>query len=198
VSLEVAAGEFVAIVGASGSGKSTLLHVIGGLDRDFSGRATVAGRDLSVLGDRDLSRLRNEALGFVFQSFNLLDHLTCLENVLLPSFFAAGGGRDAPRRARLALERVGLSDKAEVRPPALSGGQKQRVAIARALVGRPVLLLADEPTGNLDAGTGGEIIALFSALNREEGLTLVIVTHEERVFRAAGRVLRLDEGRLSS
>ena len=155
------------------------------------------GHDLHALDDARLAHFRNREVGFVFQSFNLLDHQTARENVKLPSYFADADDPDADRRAVAALERVGIGDKAESRPAALSGGQKQRVAIARALYHQPKLLLCDEPTGNLDSETGQQIIELFRALNRD-GLTLVIVTHEERVSSVASRVLRLDDGRLVS
>jgi len=194
VDLAVRRGEFVAVEGQSGSGKSTLLHILGGLDREFSGEARVLGCDLRAVTDNELSALRHTQIGFVFQSFNLLPALSALENVLLPDFFG-DGLPDAERRAREALDRVGLADKARARPAALSGGERQRVAIARALVARPPLLLADEPTGNLDARTGEGIIDLFRQLHRE-GMTLLIVTHEARVSRAAARVLVLREGRL--
>ena len=194
--LEVRRGEFVAIEGQSGSGKSTLLHILGGLDREFEGEARVLGCDLRKLGDIELAALRHTQIGFVFQSFNLLPALTALENVLLPDYFG-DGVPDAQRRSLQALERVGLADKARSRPAALSGGERQRVAIARALLARPPLLLADEPTGNLDARTGEGVIALFRQLHRE-GMTLLIVTHEARISRAASRVLVLREGRLFS
>jgi putative ABC transport system ATP-binding protein len=193
--LEVERGEFVAIEGKSGSGKSTLLHILGGLDRQFQGEAHVFGQALRGLTDNQLSMLRHQQLGFVFQSFNLLPGLSALDNVLLPDAFG-GGVPDAARRAREALERVGLADKAKARPAALSGGERQRVAIARALLSRPPLLLADEPTGNLDASTGEGVIALFRELHKE-GMTLLIVTHEVRVSHAAGRVLVLREGKLT-
>jgi putative ABC transport system ATP-binding protein len=196
VDLTVLRGEFVAVEGQSGSGKSTLLHLLGGLDRDFDGEARVLGCDLRAVKDAELSALRHTQIGFVFQSFNLLPALTALENVLLPDFFGAGVP-DAGRRAREALERVGLADKAGSRPAALSGGERQRVAIARALVARPPLLLADEPTGNLDARTGEGVIELFRQLHRE-GMTLLIVTHEARVSHAATRVLVLRDGVLRS
>ena len=192
VDLEVRRGEFVAIEGQSGSGKSTLLHVMGGLDRDYEGEAHVLGCDLRTLDDRALSSLRHLQIGFIFQSFNLLPGLTALENALLPDFFGEGIP-DAPKRAREALARVGLADKAGARPTALSGGERQRIAIARALIARPPLLLADEPTGNLDARTGEGVIELFRELHKD-GMTLVIVTHEARVSHAATRVLSLREG----
>jgi putative ABC transport system ATP-binding protein len=198
VSLTVVRGEFVSLVGRSGSGKSTLLHVAGGLDRAYSGRATVLGVDLASLDDRALARFRNERVGFVFQAFHLLPHLSVLENVMLPHWFgdgAEGAVTNPESRAAEALDRVGVADQAAKLPSALSGGQKQRVAIARALFHRPEILLADEPTGNLDMESGERIISLFGDLNRD-GLSLVVVTHEERVSRAARRVLRLEDGRL--
>jgi len=195
--LDVADGEMVAVVGASGSGKSTLLHIVGGLDAAFRGEAWVAGRDLTALGEGARAAFRNAEVGFVFQAFNLLPALTALENACLPAWFQRGGPGRAPaaRRGREALERVGLADKVHQRPGQLSGGQRQRVAIARALFAGPRLLLADEPTGNLDAATGEEIIRLFSDLSRG-GMTVLVVTHEDRVSRAAARVLRLERGRL--
>ena len=200
VSLSVAAGELVSLTGRSGSGKSTLLHIAGGLDRRYQGKAAVLGVDLAALSDGALSRFRNEKVGFVFQGFHLLDHLNCVENVMLPHWFARAKekGAEQPQpeqRAKEALDRVGIAEHANKQPGALSGGQKQRVAIARALFHRPQLLLADEPTGNLDSETGQRIIELFQDLNRE-GLTLLVVTHEERVSRAARRVIRMDDGRL--
>jgi putative ABC transport system ATP-binding protein len=196
VSLDVAPGEFLGVVGPSGSGKSTLLNVVGGLDRAFSGSVTVCGHDLGTLSDADLSHLRNRRIGFVFQGFGLLDHLSALENVMLPACFGRDAGGDPAKRASAALDHVGMREREGDLPRALSGGQKQRVAIARALFAKPELLLADEPTGNLDSRTGQEIVDLFTRLNRE-GLTLVVVTHEERVSRAAGRVVRIEDGRLT-
>lgn len=195
-SLSVAAGEFVAIVGRSGSGKSTLLHVLGGLDTDYRGQVTVAGTRLDGLGDAALSRFRNEAVGFVFQSFHLMSGVSALENVLLPARFAATPGVDLEGRAKLALERVGLTTHASRTPGRLSGGERQRVAIARALFASPKVLLCDEPTGNLDAATADEVVALFKALNAQ-GLTIVAVTHEDRLRAAASRVLTLTGGKLS-
>jgi putative ABC transport system ATP-binding protein len=191
VDLDVAQGELVAVMGRSGSGKSTLLHILGGLDSTYTGEVTVAGVSLRGLDDRALSRFRNTTVGFVFQSFHLVPGLNALDNVALPAFFGEGGGD-----ARSALERVGLGAKATRQPSQLSGGERQRVAIARALFCRPKVLFCDEPTGNLDAATGAEIIALFKSLNAE-GLTVLAVTHEERVSAAAGRVLRLEGGRLT-
>lgn len=195
--LEVRAGEFVAVIGPSGSGKSTLLNVLGALDVDYQGEVEVAGVQLGALDDRGRARFRSAHVGFVFQSFHLVPHLTALDNVLLPSFFSQGPHDPAADRARAeaVLRRVGLGEKLDRIPSRLSGGERQRVAIARALFGRPRVLLCDEPTGNLDARTGAEVIALFRELNAE-GLTLLAVTHEERMSDAAGRVLRLREGKL--
>jgi putative ABC transport system ATP-binding protein len=197
VSLTVAPKELLSLVGRSGSGKSTLLSIIGGLDRRYSGEVQVLGHDLHALDDAALARFRNREVGFVFQAFNLLDHLTARENVSLPAYFADGPSPEADARALTALERVSMADKADSRPSELSGGQKQRVAIARALFHQPRLLLCDEPTGNLDSDTGRQIIELFSQLNAG-GLTLVIVTHEERVSSVASRVIRLEDGALVS
>jgi putative ABC transport system ATP-binding protein len=198
--LEVARGEFTAVVGASGSGKSTLLYIAGALDADFEGDAVVAGRNLRDLDPRRRAAFRNESVGFVFQSFNLLPTLPAVENVLLPGLFVPRGV-PAPTLSQLrtraleALDRVGLADKAARHPGRLSGGERQRVAIARALLSRPAVLLADEPTGNLDARSGEAIIELFSAMRRD-GVTVLVVTHEERVSGAADRVLHLEDGRL--
>jgi putative ABC transport system ATP-binding protein len=195
--LEVARGEFVAVVGPSGSGKSTLLHVLGGLDTDYHGEVRVADEDVRRLDDAGLARLRSHKVGFVFQSFHLIPHLTALENVSLPAHFLSGWGEVArEERALQVLERVGLAGKRDRTPARLSGGERQRVAIARALFPRPQVLLCDEPTGNLDAATGAGIIELFRALHRD-GLTLVAVTHEERLSAAAQRVLRLKDGALA-
>ncbi len=197
--LSVGAGELVAIVGTSGSGKSTLLYVTGGLDAQFEGSAVVGGQSLRELGPEQRARFRNGTVGFVFQSFNLLPALTALDNVCLPAFFRAGG--DARRRADVleaglrALDQVGLADKAGKRPAQLSGGERQRVAIARALYARPRVLLADEPTGNLDTLTGAAVIGLFERA-AASGLAVVIATHEERVSRVASRVLHLEGGKL--
>jgi putative ABC transport system ATP-binding protein len=198
VDLDVAPGELVAIVGPSGSGKSTLLYVAGALDRDFAGEATVAGVPLAGLSETQRATLRNREIGFVFQSFNLLQGLSAIENVMLPGLLRRGDaeGGDLRARAEQALVDVGLADKARQPPARLSGGERQRVAIARALFARPKVLLADEPTGNLDAVTGDGIIKRFAAL-AAAGLTVLVVTHEERVSRAASRVLHLQEGRLA-
>jgi putative ABC transport system ATP-binding protein len=198
VDLDVAQGELVAIFGPSGSGKSTLLYIAGALDRDYGGEAVVAGVPLAGLSAAGRAALRNREIGFVFQSFNLLQGLSALENVMLPGLLRHGDAADGELRARAerALEEVGLADKARQPPARLSGGERQRVAIARALFARPRVLLADEPTGNLDAVTGEGIIRRFADL-AAGGLTVLVVTHEERVSRAASRVLHLSEGRLS-
>ncbi len=199
VDLDVAAGEMVAIVGPSGSGKSTLLYVAGALDRDFGGEAVVAGVSLAGLSARGRADLRNRSVGFVFQSFNLLQGLSALENVMLPGVLRREGGEGSAAiraRAEQALADVGLSEKSRQPPARLSGGERQRVAIARALFARPQVLLADEPTGNLDAVTGEGIIRQFAELARG-GLTVLVVTHEERVSRAASRVLHLSDGVLA-
>jgi putative ABC transport system ATP-binding protein len=194
--LEVASGEFVAIMGPSGSGKSTLLNILGGLDVHYRGEVEVAGVKLRGLGDRALAGFRNAQVGFVFQSFHLVPSLTALENVMLPAYFSGRApSQQSAVRAQAVLERVGLGEKRDRLPPRLSGGERQRVAIGRALFSSPKLLFCDEPTGNLDAHTGAEIIELFAQLNRE-GLTVLAVTHEDRISDAAGRVLRLREGKL--
>jgi len=193
VSFDVEKGELIALVGQSGSGKSTLLNIIGGLDKPDAGEVEVLGLDTQRANDAKLARMRNESIGFVFQAFNLLDHLNVLENVTLPSAFAKDG-KEIEGRGRDALRRVGLSDYANRRPGELSGGQKQRVAIARALFGQPKLLLCDEPTGNLDSETGREVIEFFRELNAKDGVTLLIVTHERRVSSVAKRVIAMRDG----
>ncbi len=198
VSLEIETGELVAIVGTSGSGKTTLLNLVGGLDRGYEGRVEVDGRDLATLSDRALSDFRNRSIGFVFQHFSLLDHLTATENVALPAAFVRGKPPipDARARARAALTEMGLGDKLDEHPNNLSGGQKQRVAIARALLFKPKLLLCDEPTGSLDTTTGHQIIETFKQLNAD-GYTVVIITHEARVSTEARRTIRIEDGRIS-
>ena len=197
VDLRVGRGEFLAIMGASGSGKTTLMNVLGCLDRPSSGRYALAGRDVSRLDRDQLADVRNQKLGFVFQSFNLLSRTSALENVELPLLYRGLSPRERARRARAALERVGLGDRLHHRSNQMSGGQQQRVAVARAIVGQPLLLLADEPTGNLDSVTSVEIMALFQALGRE-GLTLVVVTHEPDIAAYASRVLVMRDGRVVS
>ncbi|MCE9668720.1 ABC transporter ATP-binding protein [Myxococcus stipitatus] len=197
VDLTVRAGELVSIMGTSGSGKSTLMNILGCLDKPSQGQYLLDGRDVSRL-DRDaLARVRNRTLGFVFQSFNLLARTTALENVELPLLYAGVASRERRERARDALQRVGLGARLEHHPKQLSGGQQQRVAIARALVGRPRLILADEPTGNLDSRTSVEVMALFQQLQRE-GLTLIIVTHEPDIAAYTGRVVVVRDGRIVS
>ena len=193
VSLDVEAGELVALVGQSGSGKSTLLNIIGGLDAPDEGEVEVLGIDTIKATERKRAQLRNHSIGFVFQAFNLLDHLTCLGNVTIPAAFAHDA-QDVEGRGLEALRRVGLADYARRYPSELSGGQKQRVAIARALFGSPTLLLCDEPTGNLDSATGKEVIDFFRELNDKDGVTLVIVTHERRVSSVAKRVIAMRDG----
>lgn len=196
VSLEIEKGELVSIVGTSGSGKSTLLNIIGGLDRDYDGKIVVRGQDYAGMSDSKLAALRNHTIGFVFQAFNLLDHLTVWENVALPAYFDRRTQKELKSRAEEVLSKVGLADKSEAKPANLSGGQKQRVAIARAIFNRPTILLCDEPTGNLDSKTGQQIIELFKGLNRQDGITLLLVTHERRVSDVAHRVLRIEDGRI--
>jgi putative ABC transport system ATP-binding protein len=193
VSFDIAAGELLALVGQSGSGKSTLLNIIGGLDRPDAGEVEVLGVDTQRANDGHLARMRNESIGFVFQGFNLLDHMNVLDNVTIPSAFSRDG-KDVEGRGREALRRVGLADFAHRRPGELSGGQKQRVAIARALFSSPKLLLCDEPTGSLDSDTGKEVIDFFRELNAKDGVTLVIVTHERRISSVAKRVIAMRDG----
>jgi putative ABC transport system ATP-binding protein len=193
VSLTVAAGEYVAIMGASGSGKSTLMHIVGCLDVPTEGQYLLTGQDVGAMNEAELAHVRNHRIGFVFQQFNLLPSMVAWRNVELPLTY--GGTPRAERRSRAlqALERVGLADRVEHRPGELSGGQQQRVAVARALVGDPALILADEPTGNLDSGSTAEVLALFAELHAS-GRTVVLITHEEDVAAAAQRVVRLRDG----
>jgi len=196
VTLQAPRNAFVAVVGRSGSGKSTLLNIIGGLTRPTSGEVTVDGVNLSAAPERERAAFRNEKVGFVFQSFHVLGDRTALENVMLVARFARKPLDRVSRRAMECLEKVGLGDRVDTICSSLSGGQLQRVAIARALLMNPPLLLADEPTGNLDISTGREIWELFYGLYREEGLTFVVVTHEEKVARDADQVLVLEDGKL--
>jgi len=196
VSLSVMPGEFVAVMGASGSGKSTLMNTVGCLDRPTGGRYSLDGVDVTQLDRSELAMLRNEKIGFVFQGFNLLSRTTAVENVELPLLYARGiSGREQYKRAMEALEMVGLGERALHHPNQLSGGQQQRVAIARALVNKPKLLLADEPTGNLDTQTSIEIMGLFQDLNRK-GMTVVMVTHELDIAHYTKRMLIMRDGRL--
>ncbi len=197
VDFTVESGEFVAIMGSSGSGKSTLMNILGCLDRPTSGQYLLGGQDVSRLDRTELAIVRNRTLGFVFQSFNLLARTSALENVELPLLYAGVPARERRRRAREALERVGLGARLDHHPSQLSGGQQQRVAIARALVSQPRVILADEPTGNLDSRTSVEVMALFQEL-RHEGITLVLVTHEPDIAGYAGRVVVMRDGRIIS
>ena len=194
ITLDIAAGEFVAIMGASGSGKSTLLNLLGCLDRPTEGTYLLDGEEVSGLSPDALARIRNRKIGFVFQNFNLLTRTTALENVELPLFYGAPmSGAERRRRALALLERLGLGNRIHHHPSQLSGGQQQRVSIARALGNQPALILADEPTGNLDSHAGAEIMALFRDLNRE-GITLVMVTHETDIAAYAQRVIHMRDG----
>ena len=194
--LRVEAREMLAITGASGVGKSTLLHVLGTLDRPEAGRLSLDGEEVLGLGEDRLRRLRNQVLGFVFQFHHLLPEFTALENVMMPALIARLAAGEATRRAGALLAEMGLAARAHHRPGALSGGEQQRVAVARALVQSPRVLLADEPTGNLDQETGGKLHGLLRRLNEEKGITVVVVTHNERLAAACDRTLRLESGRL--
>ena len=196
VSLQIAAGEFVAVTGPSGSGKSTLLNLIGCLDRPESGKLRIDHADTGALGERELTRLRSEKIGFVFQQFFLQPTLTALENVLVPTIFASRNGSDAERRARELLTRVGLAERAKHYPAQLSGGEMQRVAIARALINQPQILLADEPTGSLDTETAAQIVGIIRELNAG-GLTVILVTHQPELAAQAARRFTLRDGRVS-
>jgi putative ABC transport system ATP-binding protein len=193
VDLDVAPGESLAVMGPSGCGKSTLLHLLGGLDRASGGELWFNGRRIDRLSERALAQLRRHEVGFVFQAFHLMDELTAQENVELPALLAGRSPREARDRARQLLDQVGLGDRADHLPSALSGGQRQRVAIARALANKPLLLLADEPTGNLDSAATLEVLRLFESLHAD-GLTLVVVTHDERIAATADRLISMRDG----
>ncbi|MDW8228563.1 MAG: ABC transporter ATP-binding protein [Saprospiraceae bacterium] len=197
VSLQIDRGEYVALMGPSGSGKSTLMNLIGCLDSPTRGRYWLNGIEVSTMSDSELAEVRNRQIGFVFQTFNLLPRLTALENVALPLVYAGLPKEERLKKARAALESVGLGDRMQHKPNELSGGQRQRVAIARALVNNPAIILADEPTGNLDTKTSHEIMALFEQLHRA-GNTIVLVTHEADIARHAYRIVRLRDGLVES
>ena len=195
VNLEVKKGEFLAVMGPSGCGKSTLLNVMGLLDAPTSGNVIIAGKETATMKDKVLAKFRNENLGFVFQSFHLINSLNVLDNVELPLLYRQVGTRERRRLAEAVLEKVGLSHRMRHFPTQLSGGQCQRVAIARAVIGNPNIILADEPTGNLDSKMGAEVMELLHRLNREEGRTIVMVTHDESKAKETGRTIRFLDGR---
>ncbi|ACY99983.1 MULTISPECIES: ABC transporter ATP-binding protein [Thermomonospora] len=196
VSLRIGEGEFAAIVGPSGSGKSTLMHLLGCLDRPTGGTLRIGGRDVAALSDAELAELRNSRIGFVFQSFHLLPRTSALDNVALPLAYRGVPRGERRRRAAEALARVGLAHRLDHRPAQMSGGEQQRVAIARALVGEPRLVLADEPTGNLDTATGHEVMDLLARLNAEQGVAVVLVTHEADIAERARRQIHIRDGRI--
>jgi lipoprotein-releasing system ATP-binding protein len=196
IDMRVEAGEFVAIIGQSGSGKSTLLNILGALDRPTGGRVLINGIDIETLDDNGLADLRNETVGFIFQAHYLLDAFTCLENALMPLSIRGGVTREERERVMALLYRVGLGDQMHKTPDEMSGGQNQRGAIVRALASRPRLVLADEPTGNLDSQSGQEVFALMREMNRETGVAVIMVTHDDRLSRAADRILLIEDGRI--
>jgi putative ABC transport system ATP-binding protein len=196
VSLEVPSGQFTAIMGPSGSGKSTLMHILAGLDHPTSGRVEIGGRDITAMGDKELTLLRRREIGFVFQAFNLVPTLTAEENIVLP--LAIAGRKTDSNWVKAVIGRVGLEDRRDHRPAELSGGQQQRVAVARALVSEPTVLFADEPTGNLDSHSGAEVLELLGEAASEYGQTIVMVTHDPSAAAAADRVIQLVDGRVDS
>ncbi|MEZ4803425.1 MAG: ABC transporter ATP-binding protein [Gelidibacter sp.] len=197
IDLDIQRGEYVAIMGPSGSGKSTLMNLLGCLDTPTSGQYILNGKDVSQMSDDDLAEIRNKEIGFVFQTFNLLPRTTAIENVALPMIYAGASKSDRTERAKEVLESVGLGDRMDHRPNELSGGQRQRVAVGRALVNKPSIILADEPTGNLDSKTSLEILQLFDQIH-QAGNTVIVVTHEEDVAERAKRVIRLRDGMIES
>jgi putative ABC transport system ATP-binding protein len=196
VSLDIRRGEFFGISGPSGSGKSTLLYLLGGLDRPTAGSITVLGQDITSLDENELAVYRRETVGFVYQSFHLIPTMTALQNVELPMIFARVTVKERQARARELLERMGLGNRLNHRPTELSGGQRQRVAIARALTNDPAILISDEPTGNLDSRTGSEVIDLLKQLSRQQGVTVVIVSHDLQVIGATDRYARMQDGKI--
>jgi len=196
VSLSIKKGDFIAIMGPSGSGKSTLMHLMGCLDRPTEGKIYIEGRDVSTLSDDELAKIRNQKIGFVFQSFYLLPRLTALQNVELPLIYRGLPPKERIEKAKLLLDKMGLSDRLFHRPTQLSGGQQQRVAIARALAVDPIVLLADEPTGNLDTKSSHEIMNLISEIHEKENLTIVIVTHEKDISDFAKKIVRMADGKI--
>ena len=197
VTLAVGSGEFVAIIGPSGSGKSTLMNHVGCLDKPTKGRYFFEGKSVFELSENALAKIRNEKIGFVFQSFNLLPRTTAIKNVELPLFYGTVSAKERAEKAQAMLEKVGLSDKLESTPAKLSGGQQQRVAIARALVNNPAIILADEPTGNLDSRSSAEIMAILARLNKE-GKTIIMITHEKEIASYAKRIIEMRDGRIIS
>lgn len=198
IDLDVSEGEFLAIVGQSGSGKSTLMNMIGALDRPTEGEYHLNGQDISMLDDAELSRIRNQEIGFVFQTFNLISRTNALKNIEMPMMYAGMPRKERIKRAEELLEIVGMADRADHQPNELSGGQKQRVAIARAMANRPSLLLADEPTGALDSKTGRMIMDLFHKLHREEGTTIVLITHSPELAEECDRIVTISDGSIIS
>jgi len=197
IDLQIHAGEYIAVMGASGSGKSTLMNILGCLDRATAGSYMLDGRDVSTMDDDDLSRVRGEKIGFVFQAFNLISELNALENVEVPLFYKGVPRAERRELAMRCVEQVGLADRATHRPNELSGGQQQRVAIARALVNNPAVIMADEPTGNLDSKTGAAILRLLSDLH-DKGMTIIVVTHDDRIADRCERIVQLADGRIDS
>jgi len=199
VSLKIRPGEFVAIIGSSGSGKSTLLHILGGLDRPTEGKVIWENKDLSQMSDEELALFRNQTMGFIFQQFQLLPRLTVIENILLPTLYSSPSLKQgAFQRAKKLLSLVGLSHRLNHTPNQLSGGEQQRVAIARALINNPRAILADEPTGNLDSKTGRQIMAILEKLNRDQGITLIVVTHDPSIAKEARRVIEIKDGKVKN